>query len=171
MKDEPGQGFTARASYCHSRAVLAGEVIMVNVNDDCIWVKASPSPLAVDASSVAMEMAPSVQLLLLIKIQVERDGERKARGQTQLMSQAAWEEGGCNVPVQLLREREGAGLSYSDGSNLGWEPPSHLPTMKSRLRKSPCHEELAFRVPIGMASTEAECLAPDISSPLPGRAR
>lgn len=93
MKDEPGQGFTAQESYCHSRAVLAGEVIMVNVNDDCIWVKASPSPLAVDASSVAMEMAPSVQLLLLIKIQVERDGERKSRGQTQLMSQAAWRRG------------------------------------------------------------------------------
>lgn len=59
---------------------------MVNVNDDCIWVKASPSPLAVDASSVAVEMAPSVQLL--IKILVERDGERKARGQTQLMRRA-----------------------------------------------------------------------------------
>lgn len=86
MKDEPGQGFTAQASCCRSRAVLAGEVMMVNVNDDCIWVKASPSPLAVNASSVAVEMAPSVQLL--IKILVERDGERKARGQTQLMRRA-----------------------------------------------------------------------------------
>lgn len=78
----------------------------MNVNDDCIWVKASPSPLAVDASSVAMEMAPSVQLPLVIKIRVERDGERKVRGQTQLMSHAVRRTGGCKVPVQLLRERE-----------------------------------------------------------------
>lgn len=62
---------------------------MVNVNDDCIWVRASPSPLAVAASSVAMEMAPSVQPLLLIEIQAERDGESKARGQTRLVSRAA----------------------------------------------------------------------------------
>lgn len=106
MKDEPELGFTAPASHCHSRAVLAGEVIMVNVNDNCIWVKASPSPLAVDASSVAMEMAPSAQLLLLIKIQVERDGERrKARGQTQLMSQAAWRRG--RVQCYLFSFSEG----------------------------------------------------------------
>lgn len=119
MKDEPEQGFTAPASHCHSRAVLAGEVIMVNVNDNCIWVKASPSPLAVDASSVAMEMAPSAQLLLLIKIQVERDRERrKARGQTQLMSQAAWRRGRVQCYLLSFRGRRGAGLRCSDGCNL-----------------------------------------------------
>lgn len=34
------------------------------------------------------EMAPSVQLLPLIEIQVERDGEGKSRGQTELMSKS-----------------------------------------------------------------------------------
>ena len=51
-KDELGQGFTVRVPSCHSRAVLAGEVTVVSVNDR---VKASPSPLTVDASAVAMK--------------------------------------------------------------------------------------------------------------------
>lgn len=108
--------------------MLAGEVIMVNVNDDCIWVRASPSPLAVAASSVAMEMAPSVQLLLLIEIQVERDGESKARGQTQLVRRAARKERGCCVPVQLAEPGKGSCVaSHGFGCRLKPFTCFHLP--------------------------------------------
>lgn len=110
---------------------------MVNVNDNCIWVKASPSPLAVDASSVAMEMAPSAQLLLLIKIQVERDGERrKARGQTQLMSQVAWRGG--RVLCYLFSFLEGERVRGFIALMAAIENESHCICLAQNvLRKSP----------------------------------
>lgn len=110
-KDELGQGFTVRVPSCHSRAVLAGEVTVVSVNDR---VKASPSPLTVDASAVAMEMVPPVQLLLLIKTQREWDEGREEKPGDEHKQQG--EEEGWDV--QLPREIEGAGLCYSDGCPL-----------------------------------------------------
>lgn len=60
---------------------------MVNVNDCCLWVRASSSPLAVKSSSVAMEMAPYAHLLLPVKIQALDGG---TLGQTQLGEDEDW---------------------------------------------------------------------------------
>lgn len=98
-------------------------------------------------------MAPSVQLLLLIEIQVERDGKGKSREQRELMSQEPGKERGCKAAVQVLRERKGAGLRYPDSSDLGRESQSPFPSRKSGSRKSICHEEFALGTPIGMVNT------------------
>lgn len=67
-KESPYQGFTAQVLSLLCRPLFSRKAITVNVNDCCIWVRACSSPLTVDSSSVAMEMASYVRLLFLVKI-------------------------------------------------------------------------------------------------------